>query len=325
MGGKQQSFGGFGGARVVGSNRYKVGKSQILAVDDDELEIKSGFNSDKFPLGDLAIASLSRQEIEEQFAADETVDLTKFEWKKDKPSWLVISAEDKEGKPVVAVFDDDKATEDVQMIEQRISHWQERMATTSAGTGVQMAAPMHKLGKKEEARVKENLLPGEKVICQCVGPYGQALVLTDRKALIIKTGFMAGSTFGAKVTSFDYRNITAVEVRMGPLSGAFQIAAGGMQASDKGYWGQGKQDAYKSPHMIPVLRSTFGDFQKAANLIRSMAADAGRPAPAATSQAGTPITPDPLDQLKKLGELRDAGVLTQVEFEAKKSELLARM
>jgi hypothetical protein len=34
---------------------------------------------------------------------------------------------------------------------------------------------------------------------------------------------------------------------------------------------------------------------------------------------------DPLDQLKKLGELRDAGILTTEEFEAKKAQILERM
>ena len=36
-------------------------------------------------------------------------------------------------------------------------------------------------------------------------------------------------------------------------------------------------------------------------------------------------TPDPLDALRKLGELRDAGILTPEEFEAKKTELLKRV
>jgi hypothetical protein len=322
MGGKRESFGGFGGARVVGSNRYKVGKPQILTVDDDELEVKSGFSSDKFGLAELTAAAMSREEIEQHFASDETLDLSKFEWKKEKPVLLVISAADKDGAPVIAVFDDDKAVADAQMIEQRIERWRQRIANTSAGTGVQMAAPMHPLGKKEEARLKENLLPGENVICQCVGPYGQSLVLTNRKVLIIKTGMMAGTTFGAKVTSFDYRNITSVEVKMGPLSGAFQISAGGIQASDKGYWGGGPSDAYKSPNMIPVLRQTFSDFQKAANLIRTMASDAARPAQVVAPQ---PVPADPLEQLRRLGELRDSGILTPEEFEAKKAELLSRM
>ena len=36
-------------------------------------------------------------------------------------------------------------------------------------------------------------------------------------------------------------------------------------------------------------------------------------------------SPDALEQLRKLGELRDSGVLTQSEFEAKKAELLKRV
>ena len=36
-------------------------------------------------------------------------------------------------------------------------------------------------------------------------------------------------------------------------------------------------------------------------------------------------SPDALEQLRKLGELREAAVLTQSEFEAKKSELLRRV
>lgn len=45
------------------------------------------------------------------------------------------------------------------------------------------------------------------------------------------------------------------------------------------------------------------------------------PAPDQTPAGG----PDIPDQIRKLGELRDAGVLTAEEFEAKKAELLARM
>ena len=41
-------------------------------------------------------------------------------------------------------------------------------------------------------------------------------------------------------------------------------------------------------------------------------------APAAAPAAAA----DPLDQLKKLGELRDAGILSDAEFETKKAELL---
>jgi Short C-terminal domain/Bacterial PH domain len=44
--------------------------------------------------------------------------------------------------------------------------------------------------------------------------------------------------------------------------------------------------------------------------------------PAATAAA--PL-PDPMAQLRSLGELRDAGILTPDEFDAKKTEILSRM
>ena len=52
-----------------------------------------------------------------------------------------------------------------------------------------------------------------------------------------------------------------------------------------------------------------------------------RPAPAAlTARAAAPRrSPDVLEQLRKLGDLRTAGVLTDAEFEAKKAELLDRI
>jgi hypothetical protein len=43
------------------------------------------------------------------------------------------------------------------------------------------------------------------------------------------------------------------------------------------------------------------------------------------SAVTTPPSPDVLEQLRKLGDLRRAGVLTDSEFEAKKAELLGRL
>jgi hypothetical protein len=46
---------------------------------------------------------------------------------------------------------------------------------------------------------------------------------------------------------------------------------------------------------------------------------AAAPAPA---QSGATAAPDPVEQIKKLAELRDAGVVTEEEFAAKKAQLL---
>jgi hypothetical protein len=50
-----------------------------------------------------------------------------------------------------------------------------------------------------------------------------------------------------------------------------------------------------------------------------------QPAQAPSAAGATPPDPDALEQLRKLGELRDTGVLTNAEFEAKKAELLGRI
>ena len=51
------------------------------------------------------------------------------------------------------------------------------------------------------------------------------------------------------------------------------------------------------------------------------AAPAAAPAPAAAAPANDMTAK--LEQLKQLGELRDAGILTPEEFEAKKAQILA--
>jgi hypothetical protein len=49
------------------------------------------------------------------------------------------------------------------------------------------------------------------------------------------------------------------------------------------------------------------------------------PASPASALGNPPPNPDVLEQLRKLGDLRKAGVLTDAEFEAKKAELLGRL
>ena len=47
-----------------------------------------------------------------------------------------------------------------------------------------------------------------------------------------------------------------------------------------------------------------------------------QPAPQYVEPAPAAPTPDPLEQLTKLGQLRDSGVLTEEEFEAQKAKVL---
>lgn len=63
-------------------------------------------------------------------------------------------------------------------------------------------------------------------------------------------------------------------------------------------------------------------FEEAYNHIETLRHHLARPAPAI---AAAPVADTALEKLAKLGALRDAGVVTPEEFEAKKRELLAQI
>ena len=64
------------------------------------------------------------------------------------------------------------------------------------------------------------------------------------------------------------------------------------------------------------------DFAAKINAAGSRAASAPSAAPASEASADTD---DAFDQIRKLGELKDAGLLTEEEFNAKKAEMLKRL
>lgn len=81
-----------------------------------------------------------------------------------------------------------------------------------------------------------------------------------------------------------------------------------------------------------VLAVDAAEAEKLRGLVMDMVVGKGAPAPAPTAPPPTaPPTPaapsgdEILAQIRKLGELRDAGILTQEEFDTKKAELLQRL
>jgi hypothetical protein len=49
--------------------------------------------------------------------------------------------------------------------------------------------------------VEQTLAPDEQVRLVIHGESNQAIIATDRRALVFKKGFMAGATFGSELTS----------------------------------------------------------------------------------------------------------------------------
>jgi hypothetical protein len=184
---------------------------------------------------------------------------------------------------------------------------------------------MEPLGKKESDLLKRNMVPHERVLGQVIGSSGQAVVATDHKVLVVKTGMMAGQTFGGKATSFDYRTIVGVEVRTGFAQGEFEIIAASMHAPQRNRI-KDKVNVRESPNGVVFVKGNSHQFDKMAAKIREMTAAAHGAGTAVSAQSASPTSePSIPEQIRSLSELHAAGILTDDEFTAKKAELLARM
>ena len=108
------------------------------------------------------------------------------------------------------------------------------------------------------------------------------------------------------------RHVTAVQLKpAGPLvNGFIQFSLGGGNER-RSTFGRQTMDAGGDENSVVFTRKQ----QPAFDVLRAAVE-------AAMALASAP-TVDPMDQLRKLAELRDAGVVTGAEFEAKKTELLS--
>jgi hypothetical protein len=182
--------------------------------------------------------------------------------------------------------------------------------------GWPMAEP---LGKKEAALLSQLLIQGEKVIGIVIGSFDQAVVATDHKVCVLKTGLMSGQMFGGKSTAFDYRNIVGVEIRTGFAQGEFELLSGGL-LNNQGNSTRAKVKIAESPNGLVFDKKEAAHFNAMASKIREKAGGVSNHT-AVVQAASHPS----IDAIKKLAELHAAGILTDDEFASKKTELLAKM
>lgn len=180
-----------------------------------------------------------------------------------------------------------------------------------------------RLHKKCNAELDVNLAPGESVQVVITGLSNQAVIGTDRRVFIYKKGFMAGATFGAEMTSWDYRNLVGVQIHTGMMSGAVVLQAPGQGGTKTSVWKQGDNDPYKSPNAIPINRP-FDDAKAGVAALRQLVEASHKAHLSPTAPAAPVVAANSLvDELKKLGDLHGAGILSAEEFVTAKARLLA--
>ena len=123
--------------------------------------------------------------------------------------------------------------------------------------------------------------------------------------------------FGAGEKRIPVRSITAVQFKpAGALTQGFiqfTISGGSEKTSTRG----GRvQEAFTDENSVVFVKKSASDFERVRDEVNAAISAGGQP--------GGPA-PDLADQLAKLAQLRDQGILTEEEFQAKKTDLLDRL
>ena len=126
------------------------------------------------------------------------------------------------------------------------------------------------------------------------------LMVTDSEVIWANKGM-----FRSKAHRITRTSVSSIAYSKGLLHDTMTVNVAGGDAADTS---------------IKLSRGERGVAESIMSVLREPLEALSHPSPESTSAAE-----DVPDQIRKLAELRDAGILTDKEFDSKKSELLARM
>ena len=185
------------------------------------------------------------------------------------------------------------------------------------------------LSKKVRKLAQQNMSEDETVrFCLLspsgIGGWSQAIVALDDRLLVIKPGMAAMATFGARVTSFYYRDITGIEVNTGLVQGVIEINTPSYQGiAQKDFWSvrDNNKNPFQVTNCLPISKRDLKDYRPYIDRLRTMIREAkhGPTTPPAPHQSGNTLS----SELEKLVSLRDLGVLTDEEFQQAKKRLIS--
>ena len=177
------------------------------------------------------------------------------------------------------------------------------------------------LSSKAIRIIEENIPQSEKALFCLLGNFKQAIVALTERLIVIKSGFVAGATFGERVTSFRYKDITSIEVNTGVLNGVIEICTPSYQGTkQKDWWSMSRdRDPMKISNCLPIAKADLKYFRPFLNELEKMITDAkaskNRPIQNLAEQ-------DIASQLEKVAQLYKSGALSKEEFESSKRRIL---
>jgi Short C-terminal domain len=175
-----------------------------------------------------------------------------------------------------------------------------------------------KLHRSAQEGLKQALQPGESIKVLILGERNQAIIGTDRRAFVFKKGITSGAFFSKQLNSWDYRNISGIELKQGMTSQAVVVEVPGVAPVTKTkQMDKGVNSVWEAPNAIMVGGKV--DLAPTIGLLRKLIADFHQPHSIASPM---PSQPDAIEQVRRLAELRDDGILSEEEFQMKKRQLL---
>jgi Bacterial PH domain/Short C-terminal domain len=167
-------------------------------------------------------------------------------------------------------------------------------------------------------RAQPHLESGEPVVAAVMGTYETKFVGNDtiRSGVLLATDrrivFYAKRLGGYELESFPYKSVSSIEQSKSLMGHAVSFIASGNRVNLK--WIPEGRDLAA---FLEVVKSQLSG--------RPSTHSPGAVPAVASAQPARSSTFDIPDQIRKLGGLRDAGVLTEAEFLDKKADLLRRL
>ena len=171
------------------------------------------------------------------------------------------------------------------------------------------------------------IVAGDKIINA-----GALAAYTDR-CLIIKTGFsaglMAGALGGSRISSFYYKDITGIEYNTGLLAGVLEILTASYDGTaNKDFWrgtfsgrNSNSNDPWTLSNTLPLDKIQYKNSKKYIDELRNLISNSKQTnVTVEVKNQGSEI--DFTQQLMRLSELKNQGVITEEEFNMSKKKLL---
>ncbi len=169
------------------------------------------------------------------------------------------------------------------------------------------------------AALKQTLMPDEMVKIIIKGAWDQAIIGTDFRLFIFKKGLMGGVTFGTKMTSWHYHNLTGIQLETKGTTGFVVIQGADIPTHDLNFWGSGSNNPETSLHAIPIVgTSSMKKAQLGVGIIRDLMEMEK------TGRLETLQAPSVNRKISKLADLKKQGLISQEEFESQQNAHLSR-